>query len=169
MLEDLSYEYRQEAGAMSRVLRIGEVARKTGLNPKTIRYYEEIGLIPPPGRKEGGWVSRGHRLFTADDLSRLEFIKRARLLDLSLKEIGDLLASVRQGCCSSVQPRFSALVEAKIAETDRKLADLHRLRKDLEGLRGRLAPRIAGPDPIQPCSEGATVSSCVMLEPPRWA
>jgi DNA-binding transcriptional MerR regulator len=151
---------------MDRGLRIGEVGRKTGLNPKTIRYYEEIGLIPPPGRREGGWASRGHRVFTADDVSRLEFIKRARLLDLSLKEIGDLLASVNQGCCGSAQPRLSALVEAKIADTDRKLADLRRLRKDLEGLRGRLAPRIAGPGPIQPCSEGATVSTCVFVEPP---
>lgn len=152
---------------MSRVLRIGDVARKTGLNPKTIRYYEEIGLIPPPERRQAGWASRGHRIFAAEDVSRLEFVKRARLLDLSLKEIGDLLASVREGCCGSAQPRFSALVEAKIMETDRKLADLHRLRKELEGLRRSLAPRIARPGEIQPCSEGATVSSCVMLEPPR--
>lgn len=151
---------------MDPVLRIGEVARKTGLNPKTIRYYEEIGLIPPPGRRETGWASRGHRVFTVNDVSRLEFIKRARLLDLSLKEIGDLLASVGRGCCGSAQPRLSALIETKIAETDRKLADLRRLRKELEGLRGRLAPRIAGPGPIQPCPEGATVSACVFLGPP---
>jgi DNA-binding transcriptional MerR regulator len=151
---------------MSRVLRIGEVAKKTGLNPKTIRYYEEIGLIPPPGRKEGGWASRGQRVFTADDVSRLEFVRRARLLDLSLKEIGDLLASVRQGCCGSAQPRLSELVEGKIGEVDRKLADLARLREELLALRVILHARIAGPGPIQPCSEGAAVSTCVFVEPP---
>lgn len=151
---------------MDRFLRIGEVARRTGLNPKTIRYYEGIGLIPPPARKEGGWASRGQRVFTADDVSRLEFVKRARLLDLSLKEIGDLLGSVRQGCCGSAQPRLLALVEGKIGEVDQKLADLARLREELLALRVNLHGKIAGPGPIQPCSEGATVSTCVFVEPP---
>jgi len=65
---------------MDRYLRIGEVAKKTGLNPKTIRYYEEIGLIPPPRQSEARFFSAGYRLFTREDVERLELIKRAKLL-----------------------------------------------------------------------------------------
>src|SRR5579863_10445846 len=62
---------------------IDEVASRTGLTKRTIRYYEEIGLLHPPTRTEGGY-----RLFTSDDVSRLERIKRLReLMNFSLAEI----------------------------------------------------------------------------------
>jgi MerR family transcriptional regulator, repressor of the yfmOP operon len=64
-------------------LQIDEVATRTGLTKRTIRYYEEIGLLHPPTRTEGGY-----RLFTGDDVQRLERIKRLReLMNFSLAEI----------------------------------------------------------------------------------
>ena len=65
-------------------MRIGELARECGVNPKTIRYYEAFGLLPKATR-----VPSGHRVYSAKDLQRLQFIRRA-------KQIGLPLASIRQ-------------------------------------------------------------------------
>ena len=67
-------------------MRIEQVAARTGLTKRTLRYYEEIGLLPPPTRTEGGY-----RLYTPDDVAHLERIKRLRdLLGFSLAEIREL-------------------------------------------------------------------------------
>ena len=66
---------------------LGTVARKSGLPAKTIRYYEEIGLIPPPPRTEGGY-----RDYSEDDLQVLRFVQRSRGLGFSVKDVGSLLA-----------------------------------------------------------------------------
>ena len=62
---------------MNRQLRIGEAAREVGLSPKTIRYYERIGLIPPPERTETWFAGHGYRLFDDEDLRRLRFVRTA--------------------------------------------------------------------------------------------
>src|SRR3954447_10624969 len=70
-----------------RLLRIQEVAEDTGLTPRTIRYYEEIGLLSPAGRSEGAY-----RLYDGEDLERLRFIRGLRDdAGFSLSEIGQLL------------------------------------------------------------------------------
>ena len=66
---------------------IGEVARMTGSTVKTIRYYDEIGLIKPSEYTDGG-----HRLYTADDIWRLELITTLRYLDFGIDEIHQLIA-----------------------------------------------------------------------------
>jgi DNA-binding transcriptional MerR regulator len=73
-----------------RVLRIGEVAQRTGTTPRTIRYYEEIGLLPTaPGREPGS-----HRLYDESDVERLEELLRLRdLLGISLEELRELAAA----------------------------------------------------------------------------
>ena len=64
---------------------IAEVCERTGLSPRTVRYYEEIGLLPGVRRSDGG-----RRVYDADELERLRFIARLKTLGLSLKEIAEL-------------------------------------------------------------------------------
>lgn len=67
-------------------MQIGEVAGRTGLSLRTIRYYEEMGLVVPSARSAGGF-----RLYTESDVARLEVIKRMKPLEFSLEEMKDLL------------------------------------------------------------------------------
>ena len=71
---------------------IGELAKKMGVNPKTIRFYEEIGLMPAPDR-----TPSGYRQFSNDDLERLRFIRSAQRLNLRLPEIQEILAFRERG------------------------------------------------------------------------
>ncbi|WP_277207200.1 MerR family transcriptional regulator [Isoptericola croceus] len=68
---------------------IGEVAERTGLSLRTIRYYEEVGLVIPSARSHGGF-----RLYTESDIARLMLVKRMKPLDFSLDEMRDLLATL---------------------------------------------------------------------------
>lgn len=67
-------------------MRIGEVAERTGLSLRTIRYYGEVGLVEPSARSQGGF-----RLYTEDDVARLLLVKRMRPLDFSLEDTRELL------------------------------------------------------------------------------
>src|SRR5262245_6733769 len=81
----------QSGGALhgDELQRIEQVAARTGLTKRTLRYYEEIGLLPPPTRTEGGY-----RLYTPADVAHLERIKRMReLLGASLAEIREMVAA----------------------------------------------------------------------------
>lgn len=72
---------------MERVMhQIGEVAEAVGLSLRTIRHYEEVGLVPPSGRTAGGF-----RLYTDDDVERLRVVKQMKPLDFTLEEMRDLL------------------------------------------------------------------------------
>lgn len=68
-------------------MNIGEASKATGVSAKMIRYYEEIGLIPPPAR-----TASGYRAYSESDLHRLSFVRSARDLGFSVKEIGELLS-----------------------------------------------------------------------------
>jgi DNA-binding transcriptional MerR regulator len=70
-------------------MQIGEVANRTGLSLRTIRYYEEMGLVVPSTRTAGGF-----RLYTDNDVARLQLIKRMKPLDFSLEETKDLLVTL---------------------------------------------------------------------------
>jgi MerR family copper efflux transcriptional regulator len=69
-----------------RHMQIGEVAERTSLSLRTIRYYEEVGLVPPSARSAGGF-----RLYTEADIERLDLVKRMKPLEFSLEEMRDLL------------------------------------------------------------------------------
>ncbi len=107
---------------------IGELGKRLNVNPKTIRYYEEIGLLPEPVRTPGGY-----RVYGEEDVERLAFILRARALDFSLEEIREILGLRERGepPCPYVLHR----IEAKIAEVDRRIEQLRQLRIELEKLR----------------------------------
>ncbi len=142
-------------------LSIGQVAREVGLNPKLIRYYEEVGLIPPPVRTESPYASPGYRRFTGEDLQRLQFIKRARLLELSLADIRDLMAAHEAGCCGESRPSLLALLAVKRCELDEKIGNLQHLRADLERLYQDLTARPTEPQEETACR--ATASACECL------
>ncbi len=108
------------------VLNIGEAAADSGLPVKTIRYYEDIGLVKPA---RGG---NGYRLFDDQQVQKLRFLQRARSLGFSLEESRALLSLYEDKNRSSADVKKMA--EARIATIDRKLAELTSLRQALTGL-----------------------------------
>jgi DNA-binding transcriptional MerR regulator len=106
---------------------IGRLGRATGCNIETIRYYERIGLLPRPARSVAGY-----RLYGPDHERRLVFVRKARALGFPLDTIRDLLrlADDPERPCAEVD----RLVAARLAEVERKLADLARLKSELESL-----------------------------------
>ena len=106
----------------SKSLRIGEVAARVGLNPKTLRFYETTGLLPSPSRAENGY-----RLYPPETVDLLGFIKAAQGLGLTLAEIKEIVTIRRAGRPPCVHVRD--LLQAKARELDRKLADLVVLRR----------------------------------------
>jgi MerR family Zn(II)-responsive transcriptional regulator of zntA len=118
-------------------LTIGELAGELQLNPKTIRYYEEIGLLPEPRRSESGY-----RLYSMYEMERLRLVKRAKLLGLSLAEIKEIVEYAIDGRCSVMEDRLLALVEAKLGEIDQKIEDLVTFRDDLGQYHSDLSLRL---------------------------
>lgn len=119
------------------LLRRGELAAHVGCNLETIRYYEDIGLLPHPPRSEGR-----HRLYDADLAKRLRFILRGRELGFSIEEIRALLAiGDGAGGCADVY----ALTTQHLDVVKRKISDLRRLQRLLSQTAARCA-RDASPD-----------------------
>ena len=137
-------------------------SQRLAMNPRTIRFYEAVGLLPPPQRTAHGYASTGHRLFAPDDLERLQFIRQARLLDLSLDQIRDLLEATDKGCCGSARPHLKTLIRGKLPELRRRMAELRRLERHLEDLQKRLPDAV--PKAGRPCD--GTVERCVPLSGP---
>ena len=106
---------------------IGNVAKSSGVPIKTIRYYEELGLLRSLGRTEGGF-----RLFDSDVLARLNFIKRAQSLGLTLSEIKDFLNLHDGGELPCVH--IKAKLQDKITAIDEQIQQLLILRQELSGL-----------------------------------
>ena len=108
---------------------IGQLAARTGVGVETVRFYERRGLLPRPPRPDSGF-----RQYTPDAMSRITFIRRAKQLGFSLREIKELLSLRTQAGanCGSVK----RCAEAKAAEIDAKIADLRRMRKTLTELAG---------------------------------
>ena len=122
---------------LTRPLRIGELAKELGLNPKTIRYYEDLGLLPKAQRSEAGY-----RLYDETDRQRLTFVRKARAIGLSLDEIQELLDLRGHG----KQPceHLSELATQKIADIDNQLQALQAFREELVLLEAEAASGICG-------------------------
>jgi DNA-binding transcriptional MerR regulator len=103
------------------------VAAGAAVNPQTLRYYERRGLLPVPVRSPGGY-----RAYPADAVRRVRFIKRAQDLGFTLAEVASLLDLVEGGPESCDRVRF--LAEEKIADVERRIADLQALRAGLARL-----------------------------------
>lgn len=113
--------------AQKSLKQIGLVAKESSIPIKTIRYYEELGLLKTSGKTEGGY-----RLFDKNVFSRLKFIKRAQKLGLSLKEIKELLDVHDLGIlpCDLTKVKL----REKIVEIDEQIENLQILRQELKGL-----------------------------------
>ena len=108
-------------------MRIGQLARRLGVNSQTIRYYERIDLLPEPGRTEAGY-----RLYGEEDERRLRFIKNARNVGLTLGEVKEILALHERGepPCAYVTGAIARHTE----EIERQIAELIEFKQDLDRL-----------------------------------
>jgi len=119
-------------------LTIGELAGELQLNSKTIRYYEDVGLLPAPRRSESGY-----RLYSRYEIERLRLIKRAKILGLSLAEIRELVAYAIDGRCDVMEDRLFSLVKTKLEEVDQKIEELVIFRDNLRSYHVDLSSRLA--------------------------
>ncbi len=129
-------------------MRIGQLARKSGVPAKTLRYYEEIGLVRPAGR-----TTSGYRLYDDEVISRLRFVRRAQTLGLSLADIRAILEISDEGRvpCEHVL----GIVDRELKQIAAQVRRLRELRDDLRDLRARLAGALesgsARPGQACPC------------------
>lgn len=112
---------------MSKLKKIGVVAGELGINPKTIRYYEEIKLIPSAQRNQGG-----HRIYGQDEIDRIAFILRARSLEFTLDDIKEILALHED--CEAPCLYVVELVQQRIRIIDAKINSLRQLRGELQDI-----------------------------------
>lgn len=124
-------------------MKIGALAKATGAKVETIRYYEKIGLLPPPAR-----TTANYRDYGSDHLARLSFIRRARDLDFTLKALRELLtlSDNKEQSCEAVDD----IASRHLTQIDQKITDLTRLRSELS--------RVIGA-----CQHG-TVANCKIIE-----
>ena len=121
-------------------LTIGQLARRGGVNLETIRYYERLGLLPKPPRTQAGY-----RVFPEDTTARVRFIKRAKELGFSLKEIKELLALRIEPGKTRADVRERA--ESKLSDIDEKIKSLREMRKSL----AKLTKVCRGDGPVNDC------------------
>ena len=137
------------------LLRIGDAARLVGTTPRTIRYYEEKGLLPVPEDRAAG----KHRLYDEQDVERLRELLRIRnLLGVPLEELRELVAvdeeraAVRSELRRTDSPdererllrRADELAQRQLAAVDRRAAELDELRQEIRARRQRIADLLAG-------------------------
>lgn len=135
-----------------RLMRIGEFARLSGLSLRTVQYYEKRGLVEPVERTEAGY-----RLYGEEELARLWFVKRAKLLGLTLEEIRELV-SLAAGCNrGEIFPRLQEIVEEKLEETERKIGELSAFKENLLYYEERLAEA----DPVESCEIETSFCGCL--------
>ncbi len=132
----------------AQLLRIGQLQQQSQVPIKTIRYYEELGLIPVAQRTEGGF-----RLFKPAVLKRLAFIRRSQKLGLSLQEIGEILQIHDRGQlpCDNVRHKLND----KISAIDEQIRQLSILREELVELMAvdPNSPQFSQPNIICPIIE----------------
>ena len=115
-------------------LTIGQIARRTGISAKTIRFYEEIGLLPRPPRGPNSY-----RRYSPADINRLLLLRRIRLLGLPLSSAKPLLTGASDARCGDVQRELLLLVEERLRAIDQEIAELHALRETVVGYQRALA------------------------------
>ena len=110
-------------------LRIGEVAKRTGLPVKTIRYYCDEGLLQPRARSESGY-----RLFDEENLAELTIIRSLRAMDVSIPELARILEVRRAGVCNCSVLKDS--IAAKMESINLRIAELAAMKEELARLLG---------------------------------
>ncbi len=125
-------------------LAIGSLAKQTGTNIETIRYYERIGLLPAPARSAGGY-----RLYQTDHAKRLSFVRRARALGFSIEEVRTLLrlADERRRPCAEVR----VVADVHLKDVRAKIADLRAMERVLK-------------ETVARCADGRTGTHCPLID-----
>lgn len=123
---------------MKEYLSIGELSKKLEMSQRTIRYYEEIGLLNSVKRIEGG-----KRIYTGDDLQRLKLIKRLKMLGLSLSEMEELEAiwSIQKSN-KKVLTRLLELLNNHLKSLDDRIRDLNILKNEIMEYQERIKSKI---------------------------
>jgi len=106
--------------------KIGEVSEKVNLSIKTLRYYDELGILKP------SYVDKfsGYRYYTDEDILKCEYIKLLKSLDYTLKEIGEN----NDGLCEDAIIKKQEEIESRISDLKRKYKALNKIRKELGGI-----------------------------------
>jgi DNA-binding transcriptional MerR regulator len=117
-------------------LLIGEITKRSGVSRKALRLYEAAGILPAPRR-----TVAGYRVFGETDLHRLEFIREAKTLGLTLEAIRELIGAARLPGNGSTRTRVLDMLDTRILQTATQIAALRRLRKELKRRRAALARR----------------------------
>lgn len=124
------------------LVQIGELAKRLGITTRTIRYYEEIGLMGISKR-----VGTGARLYGRDDIRRLKFVLKLKELGIGLKEMQELADNFdtqnqsfesQQHQFSTITPRLLEILDLHIHKVDEKISKLSSLRKDIVDYRIRI-------------------------------
>lgn len=125
-------------------VQIGELARSMGVTTRTIRYYEEIGLMGPPERLGGT------RTYNRDDMLRLKFILKLKELGISLNEMQELAQNfdVNQQDFHTITPKLLEILELHINKVDKKIASLASLRAEIVEYRTRIVDILNGRVPV---------------------
>ena len=122
--------------------RIGELAAKVRMTERTIRYYEELGLLDSVKRLDGGT-----RVYTDDDVRRLKFIRKLKVLGLSLQEMHELEGMyTSQRSNRTVLPRLIELLDVHLETVDGRVAELQALRDEIRSYREHVAQRLLEAD-----------------------
>lgn len=113
-----------EGAGGGRALKIGEVSKRSGIGVEALRFYEKSGLLERPSRTESGY-----RVYGAEVLERLAFIRRAQVLGFSLEEIRRVIEERRAGQSPCAEVR--EVVRRRLSELDERMAEMRRYRKEL--------------------------------------
>ena len=117
---------------------IGEISRMVGLSQRTIRYYEEIGLLHSVRR-----IENGKRVYTDHDVRRLKFINRLKVLGLSLAEMVELEKIYRkQRNNREILPKLLQILDERAAQIDERVAQLLTLKKEIREYQQRLRNKV---------------------------
>ncbi len=122
-------------------IQIGELAKQLGITTRTIRYYEEIGLMGPSQRS-----GAGARNYRRDDVLRLKFILKMKELGISLKEMQALAEhfDIHQQDFETITPKLLEILDEHIGKVDEKIANLSSLRQEIVVYRERIADILLG-------------------------
>ncbi|MFK5927767.1 MAG: MerR family transcriptional regulator [Desulfuromusa sp.] len=124
-----------------KLVQIGQLAKSLGITTRTIRYYEEIGLMGATERLGGGT-----RTYSRDDVLRLKFILKLKELGISLKEMQRLAKNfdINQQSFGTITPKLLEILDGHIGRVDQKIANLASLRKEIVDYRSRISDILQG-------------------------
>jgi MerR family Zn(II)-responsive transcriptional regulator of zntA len=143
-------------------MRIGEAAAAAGLTASAVRFYESEGLLGDAPRSDGGY-----RLYSAADVRRLKFIRRARTLGVPLQAVRELVRSAFEVRCHDFEPQLKEALDRRLEDVQRQIVELQLLNEQLQSLRGHLNIDCSCDHPAGECSgcnllgeDGETAGRC---------